>query len=126
MRRLSLREVLDGAERAANRVSTWPTWKQELSGIETKDSTVLERCVGCMNARAKFDSALQLLTLRATHLVDRANEIEDLDCPTFRALAQMTADAKRDFVAAAVDLKLVGARDDVRLAISEMDKWLWK
>lgn len=30
-RTLTLKEVLEGAERAQQRVSTWPEWKRELS-----------------------------------------------------------------------------------------------
>lgn len=31
--RLTLKEVLGGAERAAKRVAQWPRWKRDLSGL---------------------------------------------------------------------------------------------
>lgn len=37
-RTLTLKEVLEGAERAQNRVSTWPEWKRELSVSVSADN----------------------------------------------------------------------------------------
>lgn len=37
-RTLTLKEVLEGAERAQQRVSAWPEWKRELSGSRSPES----------------------------------------------------------------------------------------
>lgn len=37
---INLRQVLDAADRASTQVSTWPTWKRELSKPQSKQQTV--------------------------------------------------------------------------------------
>jgi hypothetical protein len=41
-RTLTLKEVLDGAERAAQRVSNWPKWKREIVTKPTKLDDVID------------------------------------------------------------------------------------